>query len=171
MSYGFNYFKGNNLDRLTRVKNKVIEVVENLDWDDTKIDVSKNWVKIHFFTAGALAHLLALKRKENAELAAVAGLLHDVGLIVNMGMESRHAANGYEKSKEILKEVGRFDDEEIELIANAVAKHSEKDKIGNWLEELIKDVDVLDCTLHGSDFSNFKYHYDRWLKVSRELGL
>lgn len=159
------------MDRVTKLENKVREIVDNLNWNDTKIDVSKNWVRIHLFTAGQLAELLALRRGQNGKLAKAAGILHDIGLIVNMGSEKGHAVNGYEKAKEILGEVGGFNKEEIELIAQAVAHHSEKDKIGNWLEELMKDVDVLDCALHGSDFSQFEHHFNRVKNLEQELDI
>ena len=171
MSYGFHYFKGPHLHRVYKLQKRVIEIVKNLDWDDEKIDVSRDWMIVHLLTASQLAHLLALKRGQDWELAAAAGALHDIGLLVNIGMEKSHAINGYEKAKEILKEVGGFSDEEMELIANAVARHSEKDKVGNWLEELMKDVDVLDCALHGSDFSPFEHHFKRVKNLEKELGI
>lgn len=171
MSYGFHYFKGDNLDRITRLKNKICELVDNISWPDTEMDVSQSWLKIHFFTTAQLAQLLALRRGKDRELAEAVGLLHDIGLLVNSGMEKQHAVNGYDRAKEILTEVGGFSAEEIELIANAAARHSEKDKVGNWLEELIKDVDVLDCALHGSDFSAFEHHFKRVKNLEKELGI
>lgn len=171
MSYGFHYFKGSKLKRAYRLQKKVIEMVKRLDWDDEKIDVSQDWVIMHLATASQLAHLLALRRGQDFELARAAGMLHDIGLVVNMGMEKGHAINGYDKAQEILRAAGGYSETEMDLIANAVAKHSEKDKVGNWLEELIKDVDVLDCTLHGSDFSPFEHHFKRVKNLEKELGI
>jgi uncharacterized protein len=171
MSYDFHYFKGSNLDRLTRIKNRVRQIVDNLNWEDDKIDASKNWIKTHLFTASILAQLLALKRKQNAEIAGITGALHDLGFVVNMGNGKDHAAKGGDMARRVLKQIGDFNKEEIDLIVNAVIHHSEKDKVGNWLDELIKDVDVLDCALHGSDFSRFEYHFKRQKNVEKELGI
>lgn len=171
MSYNFHYFKGQKLNRVIRVQKKVMEILRSINWDNEEIDVSKDWVLIHFLTASQIAHFLALKRHQDWELAVTAGVLHDIGLIVNMGISKDHAINGYDKSKEILKQVGGYNEEEIELIAKAVSRHSEKDKTGSWLDELIKDMDVLDCTLHGSDFSDHEYHYKRVRSLEIELGL
>ena len=174
MSYGFHYLQGKNQTRVVKLQKKVLQLVMSLKWGDDEKDVSVEWIILHLATASQLAHLLALKRGKSGadlELARVAGMLHDIGLLVNMGMEHKHAVNGYEKAKEILREVSGFSDEEIGLIANAVAKHSEKDKIGNWLEELMKDTDVLDCTLHGSDFSPFEHHFKRVKSIEKELGI
>lgn len=172
MGYGFHYFKGEHLDRATKVKIKVREIVDNLNWDDSKIDVTNNWIKTHLFTVSVLSQLLALKRGQNGEMALISGLLHDIGLVVNIGMEKSHAINGYDKAKEILEEVGDFTPEEIETIAGAAAHHSEKDKVDpNWLNELMKDVDVLDCALAGSDFSEFPHHYKRVKNLEKELGI
>jgi len=171
MSYGFHYFKGDNLNRVIKLQNKVLDLILSLNWDDGKIDVSKNWLLVHLITASQMAHLLALKRNQNWEIATATGVLHDIGLIVNIGMEKNHAVNGYDLAKKILAESGGFSEEETEMIALAASKHSEKDKIGNWLEELMKDVDVLDCALHGSDFSPFEHHYKRVKNLEKELGL
>lgn len=159
------------MDRVRRLQNYVIDLCKDLDWDDSKIDVSKNWVIAHYISASQIARLLALKRGYDSELSAAAGALHDIGLIVNGGMESKHAANGRARAVEILNTVGDFNTEEVELIANAVARHSEKDKIGTWLDEVIKDTDVLDCTLHGSDFSTHEYHFKRVKNLEKELGI
>ena len=174
MAYGFHYLQGEHQTRVIRLQKKVMQLVMGLKWGDDEKDVSVEWVVLHLATVSQLAHLLALKRgksRVDLELARVAGMLHDIGLLVNVGMEHKHAVNGYEKAKSILREVGGFSDEEIEVVASAVAKHSEKDKVGNWLEELMKDADVLDCTLHGSDFSPFEHHFKRVKNLEKELGI
>ena len=171
MAYNFHYFKGQNLNRVIKVQKKVIEILKNIECGDESVDVCKDWVSAHFLTASQMAHLLALKRRQNWELAVTAGILHDIGLIVNMGMNKDHAFNGYDKAKEILNEVGGYSAEEIEFIAKAISSHSEKDKVGSWLDELIKDVDVLDCTLHGSDFSDHQHHYQRVKNLEKELNI
>ena len=171
MGYGFHYYKGEHLTRDKKVLKKVLEKLRTLNWNDEDIDVSKDWVIIHLCTASQTARLLALKRGLDVELAAATGALHDIGLLVNKGMEKSHAPNGYELAKEILHEAGEFSEDEIELVATAASKHSEKDKQGSWLEELMKDVDVFDCTLHGSDFSPFEHHFKRVKKVEEELGI
>lgn len=48
MSYGFHYFKGEKLSRLYRLQKHVLGLVKNLEWDDNKIDVSRDWVIIAF---------------------------------------------------------------------------------------------------------------------------
>jgi uncharacterized protein len=171
MGYGFHYLQGEHLTRAAKVQKKVIQLVGGFKWPDNTKDVSAEWTVLHLSGVSQLARFLALKRGKDSELAATAGILHDIGLLVNMGMEHSHAKNGYEKAKEILQEVGGFTDEEIEMIASAVAKHSEKDKIGNWLEELMKDTDILDCALHGSDFSPFEHHFKRVKNLEKELGI
>lgn len=174
MSYGFHYLQGENQTRVVKLQKKVMQCVMGLKWGDDEKDVSVEWIVLHLATVSQLAHLLALKRGksgEDLELARVAGMLHDIGLLVNMGMEHKHAVNGDEKAKEILQEVGGFSDEEVKMITNAVTKHSEKDRVGNWLEELMKDADVLDCSLHGSDFSPFEHHFKRVKSLERELNI
>lgn len=171
MSYGFHYFKGEKITRDIEVLKSVLKRIEEIDWNDEEIEVSKDWVSVHLFTASQLARFLALRRGHDAELAAVAGALHDIGLLDTEGMGSDHASKGERLSKEILNEVGKFSEEEIKLVVDAVTRHSEKDKVGTWLDEIMKDVDVFDCTMFGSDFSPFEHHYKRVKNIEEELNI
>lgn len=173
MGYGFHYFIHEPLDRATRVEaamtNFVAEQIKN--WDDSTIDVSKKWITVHVVTAAQLARVLAWRRRQDPELAFIAALVHDIGVVTSGGFEKDHAAKGYEPAKRLLESTKLFTADEIEMLAGAVKRHSEKMNVGNWLDELVKDADVLDCALHGVDFSKFEHHYKRFKNTLAELGV
>ncbi|MDF2930233.1 MAG: metal dependent phosphohydrolase, partial [Anaerospora sp.] len=111
-------------------------------------DHSLDWERIHLVSCAKVGELLALKRGENAELAAIACSIHDYGRILS-GKQNNHAEEGYGPAKEFLAETGYFNEEETEMLSQAVRNHSSKEKVGTWVEEIVKDADVLDCYQYG----------------------
>ncbi|MDR0876242.1 MAG: HD domain-containing protein [Clostridiales Family XIII bacterium] len=106
------------------------------------------WEKIHMASSAQTGAQLAKLRGANAELAAIACSLHDIGRIV-FGKQEGHAEAGYAPAKELLAALGGFAEEEIEEIAVAVRNHSRKAEVGAPLEEIVKDADVLDMDYYG----------------------
>ena len=89
---------------------------------------------------------MAIKRKLDVELSAIIGLIHDIGKIAS-GRKEGHAKEGYIPARNLLKKVGCFSEEEIELISNAVKNHSSKDEVGSWADEIAKDVEGLEMRM------------------------
>ena len=106
------------------------------------------WERIHMASCSKLGQLLAVKRRVDPEMAAIACTLHDYGRIVT-GKQVNHAPNGYLPLKALLQEYGLFTAGEIEILAQAAKNHSNKQEIGTPLEEIVKDADVLDCHQYG----------------------
>jgi len=98
---------------------------------------------VHAAGTARLAQLIAAKRNLDLETAFVLGVLHDYGRIIT-GIKKDHARIGSSFVREYLTGSGNFTPEEIETIVKAVANHSLKGEVGNPLEELIKDADVLE---------------------------
>ena len=55
--------------------------------------------------------------------------------------------------------------EEAELLAQAVAHHSDKAAVGTPIEEIVKDSDVVDCFQYGLPFARPEQErrYQGWL--------
>jgi len=102
---------------------------------------------VHLYGVSAAATLLAHLRGLDAELAAVAGMLHDVAAY-ETGEEEDHAARSAERARELLTDLGGFAAEEIGAIVRAIACHSEKGSIDTAFAELLKDADVLQRYLY-----------------------
>lgn len=127
------------------------------------------WEKVHSISCGKLGLLLALKRGANPDLAAIASSVHDYGRIIT-GKQANHAQEGYEPLKKWLKGTSLFSSEEIGLIATAAKNHSNKDIIGNSLEEIVKDADVLDCYQYGLPIERTEQQ-ERLRKILAEINL
>ncbi|HSX19152.1 MAG TPA: HD domain-containing protein [Candidatus Saccharimonadales bacterium] len=176
----FHHYKGNDLSRFEKVERKVIELILETKIADEHREDSKVFELKHASGCTQIARILAQKRNLNVEIADVAATLHDIYVIVN-GTYKDHAKLGAPIAKQILLEIGGFSEEEIKTICDAVVHHSEKEIYSKEpYIELVKDVDVFDCSLykgaegfykiHKSD-EIFKEYVKRIKAVRKELGL
>lgn len=117
-----------------------------------KDEEDKRGAYVHLYGVGLMASLLAFKRgypRETAELAAVAGMLHDLLTYVDRDADTddhAHACAEYAKVN-VLDKLDCFTDEEKTLIYNGIYNHSDKRIKGHWFDELIKDADAVQHTL------------------------
>ena len=156
-------------DRLGNLQSEFIGMILNAKFENPYRDDLREYLLIHSNGCSQLAKILAIKRGVDVELSAIIGLLHDIGKVFT-GKKENHANDGFIPSKELLEKVGGFSNDEIDLISNAIKNHSDKDKVGNWADEIAKDVDVIDCNLLGKVF-NKEHHDKRVEKVRKELGI
>lgn len=120
------------------------------------------WERVHAISCAQLGRLLAKERGVDMELAALACSLHDIGRWYT-GRQANHALHGEEPVREFLANM-HLSEAEKEEILQAVIHHSEKDKVGSPLEELVKDADILDCYLHGDEITK-PFHLARLEKL------
>lgn len=125
---------------------------------------------VHLYGVAQACGLLAKKRGENAELAVVAGMLHDIYSYANMDNVD-HAHKGALMAREILKKLEIFTEEETELICTAIYYHSDKTIIHNALDEILKDADVLQHVLYNPLFEVKQSEQKRYNKLMQELGM
>ena len=128
--------------------------------------------------AGAIAHLhgvslaavmIARKRGENAELAAMAGLLHDL-YAYKSGSYDDHAYRGAEYARKVLEELDLTSAEETEIICSAIWHHDSKDQVDSPMDEVLKDADVIHHSL-GDPTKEVKAHEKaRFEQLSEEFG-
>ena len=127
--------------------------------------------------AAAIAHLhgvslaavmIAKKRGENAELAAMSGLLHDL-YAYKSGSYEDHAHKGAEYARGILDELDITTREETDIICSAIRHHDSKDKIDAPMDEVLKDADVIHHSL-GDPIKEVKEHEKtRYENLCREF--
>ncbi len=129
--------------------------------------------------AGAIAHLhgvslaavmIAKKRGENPELAAMAGLLHDL-YAYKSGSYDDHAHKGADFAREVLEDLKITNKEETDIICSAIRHHDGKDQTDSPMDEVLKDADVIHHSL-GDPTKEVKEHEKvRYEKLCREFGL
>ena len=127
--------------------------------------------------AGAIAHLhgvslaavmIAKKRGENPELAAMAGLLHDL-YAYKSGSYDDHAHKGADYAKDVLTELEITNKEETAVICSAIWHHDSKAETDSPMDEVLKDADVIHHSL-GDPTKEVKEHEkERFAKLSDEF--
>ena len=176
----FHHFKGEGLSRSEKIQRKVVETLLASTIPDEQRESSLVWELKHSAGCCQIGRIVAQKRGLDVELAEVACILHDVYVIVE-GKYEEHAKRGAEIARKMLEESGDFKSEEANLIAEAVAHHSEKQIYTRApYAELVKDADVFDCSLYENAKGFYMLHkpkdiYEEYVKriknVRNELGL
>ena len=132
------------------------------------IDIKFGYV--HLYSVSQACTLLAMKRQQNVELAAIAGLLHDI-YAYKTGARTDHAHQGAVLAKEIMQETGLFSEEEMETVAGAIYHHSDKDTVDSPFDEVLKDADALQHFLIMPLADSAPHEAARVSKLKEELGI
>ncbi len=148
--------------------NNIYQILDDLESKPIERDYPLNWEKVHATTCAQVGRMLAQKRNVDTELAALACSLHDIGRWYT-GRQVDHAQNGYEPVQNFLEKL-ELSQDHMEQIVQAVINHSDKDKTGSPLEEIVKDSDILDCFWHGDTITK-PFHVARLKKLLTELQI
>ena len=110
----------------------------------------------HLHGVSLAAVMIAKKRGENAELAAMAGLLHDL-YAYKSGSYDDHAHKGAEYARKLLEELGITSADEKDIICSAIWHHDSKAEVDSPMDEILKDADVIHHSL-GDPTKEIKPH-------------
>ena len=123
----------------------------------------------HLHGVSLAAVMIAKKRGEDPELAAMAGLLHDL-YAYRSGSYDDHARKGAEYARELLTKMEITTPDETEVICKAIGNHDSKDTIDGLLDEVLKDADVIHHSL-GDPTKEVKPHEQaRYERLCEEFG-
>ena len=154
--------------RLDEARGLIDPLIKNI-----RDEESKRGAFVHLYGVGLLASLLALKRgfgRETAELAEVAGMLHDLLTYVDRsadGDDHAHACADYAKEM-VLDCLAGFTDAEKQTIYRGIYNHSDKRVKGDPFDELIKDADAAQHALR-NPMEDYFYQLPRIQQVLKEL--
>ena len=151
-------------DRIEKVREIVSGMLEEVPDADLRAEGY-----VHMFGVAQACVLLAMRRGEEVELAAVAGYLHDIATY-STGDSAGHARRGAEMARRILEETGLFSEKETGAICTAILFHSDKKSEHGPLEEILKDADVMQHCLYDPGYVA-KKEKDRFKKLRKELKL
>lgn len=142
--------------------------------DELLLDISdksnRRCAYIHLYGVSQACVILATKRKENVELAAIAGMLHDIASYITM-VSTEHAHQGAIMAKELLEQLNCFSKTEIEIICSAIYNHSDKSHTHSIFDEILKDADVLQHIFYNPLFEIKKSEKRRYDNLINELNL
>ena len=138
-----------------------------------KNEEDKRGAYVHLYGVGLLASLLALKRgfdRKTAEMAEIAGMLHDLLTYVDRATDTddhAHPCADYAR-EHVLNHLDCFTDEEKAVIYQGIYNHSDKHVLGDPFDEIIKDADAAQHALR-NPMEDFFYEHPRVQRVLREL--
>ncbi|MDR2505578.1 MAG: HD domain-containing protein [Oscillospiraceae bacterium] len=127
---------------------------------------------VHLYGVGRLSAFIAMRRGVDAELAMIAGLLHDIHTYTT-GDGADHAHKGAALADVILTELGIVTEAEKETVCAAIYNHSDKDDVSAPFDEALKDADVLQHCLYNADIQLPQDHPEapRCARLKDEFGL
>lgn len=132
------------MDRLEKIR----EIADQYIMKIKDVTIRK-FAYVHTYGVAQNATLLAKRRGINVELSCIAAMLHDIALYAYNCSHATHAKQSSILAKEILEDTALFTDDEIMMITNAIALHSNKmERDGGKISELLKDADVLQHYLY-----------------------
>ncbi len=176
----YSHFKGDDITRSEKVQREVVETILASQLPDEERSWSKVFELKHSSSVIQIGRILAEKRGLSIEIAEIICAMHDI-YVNHSGRAEQHAHKGVAVGKEILDKIGKFDEKETELILRCIKNHSDKHVVSDDpYEELVKDADVLDCSMYEGAHDAYVYeksleicqtYFARVKKVREELGL
>ncbi|MBU5676921.1 HD domain-containing protein [Alkaliphilus sp. MSJ-5] len=125
---------------------------------------------VHLYGVSCNCSLLALKRGMNAELCAIAGMLHDISSY-KTGYSADHSKLSSVEARKILNESNYFEGDEIDIICSSISNHSNKHNVDGVYDEILKDADVLQHYLYNTNFQIIEHEKNRLNNLFKELGI
>lgn len=153
------------MGRLRELRNHVDYELEMIPDPKTRMSAAA-----HLYGVSLAAVMLAKRRGLDPELAAMAGMLHDLAACRNGSYED-HARRGAELAREILETLKLTDGTETDSICSAILRHNDKQASDGPLEETLKDADVFHHCLNDPSKPVKDHERARYEKLCRELGM
>jgi HD superfamily phosphodiesterase len=154
--------------RLDEARNIIDPIIKGI-----KDEEAKRGAYVHLYGVGLMASLIALKRgysREVAELAEIAGMLHDLLTYVDRNEDTDdHAHKCADHAREaVLNHLKSFTKEELDMIYSGIYNHSDKHVEGHWFDEIVKDADAAQHALR-NPMEDYFYNAPRVQRVLQEL--
>lgn len=150
------------MNRLERVRGEIDTMLSCLVSDE-----DRRCGFVHLYGVSHAATALAYIRGLDRELAAVAGMLHDVTNYTE-GESPDHGPKSARLAERLLGCLGLFSADEVATIVHAIARHSDKDETDGPMDELLKDADVLQHWLYNPALPPSR-HVTRREELKQEL--
>ena len=153
------------MNRLKKLRNHIDMELNGMENPEKRISADA-----HLYGVSLAAVILAGKRGLDPELAAMAGMLHDLHAY-RSGSYDDHARKGAELAEQILKELGLTDQEETKIICSAISHHDDKHSVDAPMDELLKDADVIHHCMNDPSKPVKGKEKKRFAQICAELGL
>ncbi|MBP3541386.1 MAG: HD domain-containing protein [Clostridia bacterium] len=153
------------MNRIEKVREKVDDIL--LHMTDSQ---ERRCAYVHLYGVAQACALLAVRRGVEAELAVIAGMLHDLHAYAAMDARD-HAPKSAEMARTLLQELDWFREDEIAAVCTAIARHSDKQTVHGPLDEVLKDADVMQHMLYDPLQEGGDSQKSRRARLKEELGV
>lgn len=132
-------------------------------------DFDRRCAYSHLYGVAQACALIAQRRGENAELATMAGMLHDLNTY-KTGDSAHHAERGAILARQVLDELQIATSAETDMICSAIHNHSSKALSFSAFEEVLIDADVMQHCLYNPSFPVAQHEKARFARLAQEFG-
>ena len=153
------------MSRLKELRAYLDKKLNKIDDDDKRISAIA-----HLYGVSLAAQVLAKKRGLDPELAAMAGMLHDMYAYKTSSYDD-HAHLGADYARKVLGKLELTSLEETDIICSAIYHHDDKASIDGPMDELLKDADVFDHCFKDTSKPVKEKEQKRFEALCKELGL
>ena len=153
------------MSRLKELRKYVNSVLYKMEDEDKRTSAI-----VHLNGVALAATMLAMKRGFDPEVAAMAGVLHDLHAY-KTGSYDEHEHKGAELARDILEELELTSPEETDMICSAIYHHGDKLVVDSEFDELLKDADVISHTLNDPTKDIKDKEKGRFEKLCDEFGM
>ena len=153
------------MSRLKELRKYVNSILYKMEDEDKRTSAI-----VHLNGVALAATMLAKKRGFDPEVAAMAGVLHDLHAY-KTGSYDEHEHKGAELAREILVELELTSPEETDMICSAIYHHGDKLVVDGEFDELLKDADVISHTLNDPTKDIKDKEKARFEKLCNEFGM
>ncbi len=153
------------MSRIKDLQKQVHKALEKIEDNDRRAKAVA-----HLHGVALAATILAKKRGEDAELAAMAGLMHDLHAY-RSGSYDDHERLGADYAGKLLAKLAITTPEETEIICSAIRHHGSKAEVHGPMDEILKDADVIDHSLADPTKEVKAHEKERYARLAREMGL
>lgn len=124
----------------------------------------------HLYGVSLAATMIAKKRGQDAELASMAAMLHDLHAY-ETGSYEDHAHKGAELARRILAKLQLTNEEETEIICSAIYHHDDKLLVDGPMDEVLKDADVIHHCMNDLSKPVKEKEKERFSSLCKEFGM
>lgn len=153
------------MSRLKELRAYVENEINQLEDEEKRLSAIE-----HLYGVSLSATILAKKRGLDSELAAIAGMLHDLHAYKS-GSYDDHAHQGAGLARNILEKLDLTTMEETDAICSAIYHHDDKLVVDSPMDELLKDADVIDHCFKDVSKPIKEKEQNRYDSICKELGI
>lgn len=151
--------------RLDSVRVLVQEMIMSIGSEQRKQEAC-----VHLYGVSSFASLLAMKREQNQELAAIIGLLHNY-YFFKTGVKEFPGPNSADTVRPLLRDLNMFTKEELTQILKAIFHQGDRNKVQGPYEEILKDAQVLQSYFQNRNCILMPQDNTRLRNVLREMTI